>query len=51
MFRSDLKQAQKELDEVKGLYVDVCEEKNEIEDTVTKKLAAEATKRLDKVSI
>ncbi|XP_038058353.1 centrosomal protein of 152 kDa-like isoform X2 [Patiria miniata] len=45
--RSELEQAQKELDAVKGLYIDVCEEKNKIEDTVTKTLRAEASQQLE----
>ncbi|XP_071788936.1 centrosomal protein of 152 kDa-like isoform X2 [Asterias amurensis] len=45
--RADLEQAQTELVDVKGLYIDVCEEKNKIQDAVTEKLKAEATKQLD----
>ncbi|XP_033108121.1 centrosomal protein of 152 kDa-like isoform X3 [Anneissia japonica] len=38
----------KELDEVKGLYVKVCEEKNEIEDTVRTNMTDNAHKQLTK---
>ena len=48
-FRTELEEAQKELVDVKGLYVDVCEEKNAIQDTVTKTLTAEAAKQLASV--
>ncbi|XP_022090704.1 centrosomal protein of 152 kDa-like [Acanthaster planci] len=48
--RSELEQVQKELDAVKELYIAVCEEKNCIEDTVSKTLKLEAAKQLERAN-